>query len=78
MRCAIFNFSVNRFLRPNIDFRGRMARGVIGALLLIGGIVAADDILWLALVLVGCGLFCIFEAVRGWCFARACGIRTRL
>jgi hypothetical protein len=28
-------------------------------------------------VLVVLGLFAIFEAVRGWCFARACGLRTK-
>ena len=28
--------------------------------------------------LVVAGLFAIFEAVRGWCFLRACGIRTKL
>ena len=32
----------------------------------------------LTIVLVVIGLFCIFEAVRGWCFLRACGIRTKL
>jgi hypothetical protein len=23
------------------------------------------------------GVFCLFEALRGWCVARACGLKTR-
>lgn len=57
---------------------GRRVRGVIGALVLIVGIIAADWTLWACLPLVVAGLFAIFEAVRGWCFFRACGIRTKI
>ena len=69
---------MRRFFRRNLDWRGRLARGVWGALLLIAGIILADHILWLCLTLVGFGLFALFEAVRGWCLVRACGIRTKL
>ena len=55
-----------------------MARGVWGALLLIAGIIMADHKLWVCLVLVVLGLFAIFEAVRGWCLFRACGIKTKM
>ncbi len=55
-----------------------MARGVWGALLLIAGIITADFVLWPALVLVGLGLFAIFQAARGWCLLRACGIKTKM
>jgi membrane protein implicated in regulation of membrane protease activity len=69
---------VSRFFKPNLNFRGRMARGVIGALCLIAGIVIAGDfLLWLGLIFVVAGLFAIVESVSGWCLARACGIRTR-
>jgi hypothetical protein len=54
-----------------------MARGVIGALCLIAGIIVCDHSLW-GLVLVVPGLFAIFEAVTRWCLLRACGIRTRI
>ena len=67
-----------RFFERNITFQGRMARGITGAVLLIGGIVAADFTLWAAIPLVVIGLFCIFEAVRGWCFLRACGVKTKV
>lgn len=66
------------FFSRNINFYGRIARGVIGTILLIAGIILADYKLWLCLLLVGFGLFALFEAVRGWCLARACGIRTKL
>jgi hypothetical protein len=69
---------MNRFFNRNIGFHGRLARGVLGAVSLIAGIIMADFELWICLVLVGLGLFAIFEAVRGWCLARACGIRTKL
>jgi hypothetical protein len=68
---------VNRFFQRNLDSRGRLARGVWGALLLIAGIILADFKLWLCLVLVGLGLFAIIEALGGWCIVRACGIRTK-
>ena len=69
---------MSRFFKPNLDFRGRMARGVIGTICLIAGIVVAGDYLWwLGLVFVAAGLFVIFESLRGWCIARACGIKTK-
>jgi hypothetical protein len=68
---------VSRFFRRNIGYRGRMARGVIGALCLITGIIVVDYALWLGLIFVVAGLFALFEAIRGWCIARACGIKTK-
>ena len=69
---------MSRFFKPNLDRHGRMARGVIGALCLIAGIIVAGDVLWWAgLILVAAGLFAIFEAVTRWCVVRACGIRTK-
>jgi len=66
------------FFNRNLDFRGRLVRGVLGGLSLIAGIIVADFNLWVCLSLVAFGLFAIFEAVRGWCLVRACGIRTKL
>jgi hypothetical protein len=66
------------FWKRNLDSRGRLARGVIGGISLIAGITFADYKPWLCLLLVGFGLFGIFEALRGWCVMRACGIRTKL
>ena len=69
---------MSRFLKPNLDHRGRMARGVIGALCLIAGIIVAGDVLWwVGLIFVVAGLFAIFEAISKWCVMRACGIKTK-
>ena len=75
--CARF-LRVSRFFQPNISHRGRLARGVIGALCLIAGIIVVDYVLWLGLVLVVAGLFAIFEAVTRWCLVRACGLKTKV
>jgi Inner membrane protein YgaP-like, transmembrane domain len=69
---------VNRFFHPNLNHRGRMARGVIGALCLIAGIIVAGDYTLWGLILVVAGLFAIFESIRGWCLLRACGIKTKI
>ena len=68
---------MSRFFSRNLDFRGRMARGVIGTLCLVAGIIVAGDYSLWGLVLVAAGLFAIFESIRGWCIARACGIKTK-
>jgi len=68
-----------RFFERNISFHGRMARGIIGAILLIVGVPIAGDVQWwIGLILVVAGLFAIFEAIRGWCLLRACGVRTKM
>jgi len=69
---------VSPFFRPNIKRQGRIARGVIGSLCLIAGIITVDFVLWLGLIFVAAGLFAIGEAVKGWCLVRACGIKTRI
>jgi hypothetical protein len=71
----------------NIDQRGRALRYRIGTGLVIAGIVLAlvasrfmtGFLPWLlgAGVVAG-GLFSWFEANRGWCAARALGIKTRV
>jgi len=68
---------MSTFFKKNIGRHGRMARGMVGAVLLIAGIIMADFRLAVALPLVAAGLFCIFEAIRGWCLLRACGMRTK-
>ena len=77
IHCANFP-PVRRFFQPNISHRGRMARGVIGALCLIAGIIVAGDYTLWGLVLVGAGLFAMVEAAARWCLVRACGIKTRI
>jgi len=66
------------FFRRNLNFYGRLVRGVLGVNCLIIGIVLADVTLWACLPLVLAGLFAIAEALSGWCLLRACGLRTKL
>ncbi|MBL9118013.1 MAG: DUF2892 domain-containing protein [Verrucomicrobiaceae bacterium] len=63
-------------LTRNIETPGRIIRLVIGLACL-----AVAWRLWpnrvpTTLAAVG-GVFCIFQALSGWCLARACGIKTR-
>ena len=67
-----------KLFAPNIDSKGRKVRAVLGSILLLTGIVVAFLDLRAALVLWGCAAFVLFEAARGWCFVRACGIRTKV
>jgi hypothetical protein len=69
---------LGKFFRPNLRRTGRIARGVIGTICLIAGIVLVDESLRLGLLFVAAGLFAIFEAIRGWCLVRACGLRAKV
>jgi hypothetical protein len=68
---------VNKFFQSNIGRYGRIARGVNGTICLIAGIVMADYVLWLCLLLVAVGLFVIIEALSGWSLALACDRRRK-
>ena len=69
---------MSNFFRPNLKRQGRIARGVIGSICLIAGIITVDYALWAGLIFVVAGLFAICEALSGWCLARACGLKTRI
>ena len=66
------------FFTPNIDGKGRLVRGLLGLALLVGAAFSFSASFWLALLLAVAGVFGLFEALRGWCAARACGIKTKL
>jgi len=68
-----------RFLNPNIGRAGRIARGVLGLVLLTAGLALGLGCgsLGLTLVLIGSGVVALLEAARGWCLLRACGIKTK-
>lgn len=66
------------FFSPNIDNRGRLVRGLGALALLIGAAFGFQVSIWLGLALVASGGFVLFEALRGWCALRACGIKTKL
>jgi hypothetical protein len=63
-------------VKQNIDANGRAARGGIAVVFLLAAGVLAHESRGLAIVFLLIGLFCAFEALRGWCAVRACGFRT--
>ena len=66
------------FFSRNIDNKGRLIRG-LGALgLLVGAGFGFTVSVWLGIALLTSGVFVAFEALRGWCALRACGIKTKL
>lgn len=62
------------FFARNLDKRGRVLRGLSALPLLLGA--GLCDLVWLSGVLTGMGVFALFEALRGWCVLRACGVKT--
>jgi hypothetical protein len=68
---------MKRFSAPNIDGKGRLLRGLMGLALLVGAAFSFGHSFWLAVLLAATGAFGLIEAYRGWCVARACGIKTR-
>jgi hypothetical protein len=68
---------MKKFFAANIDSRGRLIRGVLGMALVIAGVVVCSYQIIAAIALILSGGFCLFEAVRGWCVMRACGVKTR-
>jgi hypothetical protein len=62
---------------PNLDRTGRFLRGVTGLACLIAGALSLPASPWIGGPLLLFGIFGLFEAFRGWCALRACGIRTR-
>jgi hypothetical protein len=72
----MFNLSKFReFCQPNIGIAGRIARGLVGVGCLSGAWYLRGNF-WGCVLLTGSGAFTLFEALRGWCVARACGLKT--
>ncbi|MCU0788795.1 MAG: hypothetical protein MUC91_11510 [Verrucomicrobia bacterium] len=69
---------MSKFFARNIETRGRIFRAIVAALLLLGGLYALTQNGWLGAILLVSSGFVWFEALRGWCVMRACGIKTRL
>ena len=62
---------------PNIDRTGRIVRAVWGVLMLVlAGFTWSHSLLG-AIVLGLLGILGLWQAKRGWCVARACGLKTR-
>ena len=65
-------------MTPNIDAKGRAARGGLAVIFVFGGLLLMNIAAVIAWVFIVVGLFCAFESWIGWCAVRACGVKTRL
>ncbi len=66
------------FFARNISNTGRLVRGLGALALLLGAGIGFFVSILLGVVLAVSGVFVLFEALRGWCLLRACGLKTRL
>ena len=66
------------FFSRNLSNTGRLVRGLGAIALLIGAGFGFFVSIWLSVALTVSGVFVLFEALRGCCVLRACGLRTRL
>lgn len=65
------------FLRPNLDPKGRLIRAAIALGLAAGAVAAWPHSQAAALMMGISAAFVGFEAARGWCALRACGVKTK-
>jgi hypothetical protein len=66
-----------KFFQRNIGTTGRILRAVCGVILLAAAVYLYRRHPAACAALAVAGVFCLFEAFRGWCVARACGLKTR-
>jgi hypothetical protein len=73
-----YQMRVKKFFSPNITGVGRLIRFLIGCAFVFAGwlLGRADYTLPAILLFIGGG-FVWFEAARGWCMMRACGVKTK-
>ena len=69
---------MGRFFAPNISRPGRWARVIWGLGLIAVAVALFTTSRWASGLLAAAGGFSLFEAARGWCVLRACGIKTKL
>jgi hypothetical protein len=65
------------FWSCNIDTKGRLIRGVSGLVLILAAVpflFAEAGIVAIALLIAG--IFCLFQALKGWCALRALKVKT--
>jgi hypothetical protein len=74
----VLRVGMGNFFARNIDRTGRIVRAVWGVALIIAGVLLSGRSGWASFLLVAFGVFALYEAARGWCLMRACGIKTKL
>jgi uncharacterized membrane protein len=66
------------YFARNIETKGRVVRGLAALVLLLTAIVSLQLSILVGVILLVLGLFVLFEALRGWCALRACGVKTKM
>lgn len=61
----------------NIGTTGRIVRGAASVVCLAAGFLVLNFNIWVSIALFASSVFLAFEALRGWCALRACGVRTK-
>ncbi len=74
----MLNDGMKGFFARNITGLGRLVRALFGVVLILAGLLVSWSHFWICLALVISGAFALYEAIRGWCVLRACGLRTRV
>jgi sec-independent protein translocase protein TatA len=69
---------MNKFFQSNIGRAGRLFRGLLAVGFFVGTWFVFPLAHWAGIVMFCLGAFTLFEALRGWCSLRACGIKTKL
>jgi len=64
-------------LQPNIGTKGRVIRGVGALVLGIAAFFSWPHSQAASIALAASSAFVAFESARGWCVARACGVKTK-
>lgn len=77
--CGAYDLIMSRErFASNISGRGRLVRAVLALGLFGGGCFCLRWHPWATVILFLSSAFVFFEAAKGWCALRACGIRTKL
>ena len=65
------------FLRPNLDTKGRIIRAIGALVMAVAAVLTWSHSRTAGIALAASALFVAFEAARGWCALRACGVKTK-
>lgn len=63
-------------LKPNIETKGRLMRGGSALLMAVAGVWMWPHSRIASIGFAMAAVFLAFEAARGWCAFRACGVKT--
>jgi hypothetical protein len=74
---AAYLYRMAKFFASNIGRTGRIIRGSMSLAFLVAAIWFLRTNPWVSLLFFMACAFTGFEALRGWCVMRACGVKTK-